>query len=54
MAADPPSEFASYPLDELVPLGPDHARRMFGKTGVFCEFFHEASSTPPLNYMNKA
>lgn len=30
-------EFGSYLCDELLPLGAVSMRRMFGKTGVFCE-----------------
>jgi len=31
------SDFAEYLRDQLAPLGPIAMRRMFGKTGVFCE-----------------
>ena len=31
------TEFASFLRDELAPLGYITTRRMFGKTGVFCE-----------------
>ncbi|MCC7371517.1 MAG: TfoX/Sxy family protein [Chloroflexi bacterium] len=29
--------FAEFLREQLAPLGPVHARRMFGKTGVFCD-----------------
>ena len=31
------TEFASFLRDQLAPLGYVTTRRMFGKTGVFCE-----------------
>src|SRR3989337_1902757 len=57
--------FAEFLREQLAPLGRVTMRRMFGKTGVFCDglmfgmgdhsraAFKEAESFPPLNYEKK-
>jgi DNA transformation protein and related proteins len=57
--------FSEFLIEQLAPLGRITMRRMFGKTGVFCDglmlgmvtdntlyfrAFKEAQSFPPLNY----
>jgi len=60
--------FAEFLREQLAPLGQVTLRRMFGKTGVFCDglmlgmvsddalnrtAFEEAQSAPPLSYEKK-
>ena len=42
--------FKEFLREQLDPLGHVTIRRMFGKTGVFCD---EAAAFPPLNYEKK-
>ena len=49
------ASFAEFLREQLAPLGHVTTRRMFGKTGVFCDgfmraAFKEAAAFPPLNY----